>query len=293
MPIKTRPPDVFLKYETDSPELDQSLRTLWSEPSRTKSVVLTTSSSAQLGSRRSTRTRQTSIPAMIETTSGVHSEQPVKGMELLRAIQEDREDRVDELELILKGNVNLEDKDDKDRTPLLVATVKDKPCIVAMLLAHNADIGAKDSSQKTALHLACEMASFSVVSSLLSPDERGGNPRPFPKFDVNAIDRLGRTPLHYCAERDMVDGIRLLMDYGADINVKDKGDNLPLYFAIQKRNYATVQLLGGRQAIIDDKCQKLSLETSYEIKKLLKRHGIVKNSRQISFSRTLRRMSTA
>lgn len=50
------------------------------------------------------------------------------------------------------------------------------------------------------------------------------------KFDLNKLDQQGRTLLHYTGCRGQYDMIELLLEKGADPNIKDKNGNTPLHW---------------------------------------------------------------
>jgi ankyrin repeat protein len=67
--------------------------------------------------------------------------------------------------------------------------------------------------------------------------------------DPNVRDRRGRTPLHYAI---MLDGpLRLLLDHGADPNARDKEGKTPLHYAVARRDRYGVKLLLEYGAEVD------------------------------------------
>jgi ankyrin repeat protein len=44
--------------------------------------------------------------------------------------------------------------------------------------------------------------------------------------NLNQIDSLGATPLHVCAEKNLARPVRMLVDAGADVNVKHQNKGL-------------------------------------------------------------------
>lgn len=132
--------------------------------------------------------------------------------------------------------INLEKRNEFDQTPLMLAASSGKVDVVKSLVQHGANVEAKDREGATALHVAIERARWPVVSFLLQPETHKVNE--ITKIDVNSSDNLGRTPLHSCArlncsEKDITIAIQQLLHLGADINMRDKADHTPLYYAIK------------------------------------------------------------
>ena len=57
------------------------------------------------------------------------------------------------------------------------------------------------------LHLAAQDGDLDAVSRLVADGE-----------DINAFDDLGKTPLHYAADREHVEVARYLIEHGANVN---------------------------------------------------------------------------
>lgn len=199
-------------------------------------------------------------------TEPIHEECTENGRRLLEAIEEGDPDTYDSL--LLDEDTSLQEKDSRDRTPLLLAAHLDKFDLVEKLLAINADVRAdnrghssmqgNNTSDETTP--ACRNADGS--EGLKSTNHR--------QIDINATDNLGRTALHYCAEFDVCDTATLLLDRGVDINARDNGDYPPAYFAAKKRNYDATELLLSRGATTQF---EWPTPTSLEIVKLLEKYG--------------------
>ena len=74
-------------------------------------------------------------------------------------------------------------------------------------------------------------------------------------FDVNQIDEFGDTPLLYAANStDRVEMVRLLIEHGADLNVKTKPGYTACHLAVLSNNFETLKLLidhGADRDIVD------------------------------------------
>jgi ankyrin repeat protein len=61
--------------------------------------------------------------------------------------------------------------------------------------------------------------------------------------DINVKNNFGSTPLHYASNEGNTEVVKLLIDNGADINVKDRADTTPLHKASFKGHTEVVNLL--------------------------------------------------
>ena len=165
------------------------------------------------------------------------------------------------VKLLLSKGAKLETRDDSGMTALMLAASRGKRDILSELLDRGADASATDKNDLTALHLAIQKHSSSIYSLLICNEN----------VDINAVDRYGNTPLHYCAQRGLVDAARPLLDGGARIDARNRADLSAAYYAIQKRYYEIVELLLDRGA--DFKNQLPEARSSNEIERLLKGRG--------------------
>ncbi|MCJ1245537.1 hypothetical protein MMC30_002741 [Trapelia coarctata] len=175
--------------------------------------------------------------------------------------------------LLHSKGAKLEAKDELGMTPLILAASLNRVEIMRELLARGADVRAEDKSKRTALHLAIIKSSEAAISYLLNLPAMDpcGQLDARKKVDLNAADKSGSTPLHYCAEFGKLEAAEMLLERAALADTRDVANNNPAYYAIKFRRYYIVELLLARGA---DFSWPWPVEpTSDEIEKLLNRKG--------------------
>lgn len=147
----------------------------------------------------------------------------------------------------------LNEPDTEGRTPLLKAISGREHvrlALVERLVFLGADVNIGDKVGQTPLFYASRLAAPSVIRELLKGTagaiEAGANRADANRADVNKPDVVGRTPLHVCAlvvnsdlESDPTECVQLLLDAGADKEVKDKEGKYPLDCALEPSNSLT------------------------------------------------------
>jgi ankyrin repeat protein len=145
------------------------------------------------------------------------------------------------------------------KTPLFAAAAKGHADVIQVLLAHGADIHARDDWGGTPLHRAAGEGQTRSAEVLL---EAGA--------DVNALDSYQRTPLCWAVERDgtsrwsmpvfrwdtheTVESTRvveLLLLRGANPNVSDNTGGTPLHWAADRGTVDIARLLLAKGAKVD------------------------------------------
>ena len=152
------------------------------------------------------------------------------------------------IEILLRTDIDLEQKDKEGRTALLWAAATGKETLAKLLLTfrtHNkADISATNNRGKTALHLAVEskMCRVALVKMLL---ENGA--------DVHAKSDGGWTPLHNAAEKGYEDVATLLLQWRAEVNATTSSGMSALHWAARNGHINVVKLLLRQQGIRKDR----------------------------------------
>lgn len=169
--------------------------------------------------------------------------------------------------LLEEGNMNIDNLDEEELTPLLQAIIQRNVDAVKQLLDAGADIEVrtKCEQQYTPLHLACKHENIEIITLLLlanadieAQDHFKGTPLHTAAYYENrdAIRQLlqarankeargyeGRTPLHYAARNGRVAAIEILHEAGAKINPRDDKGRTPLIAASRENYVETMQLL--------------------------------------------------
>uniref|UniRef100_A0A8C5VK70 Ankyrin repeat domain 52 n=1 Tax=Microcebus murinus TaxID=30608 RepID=A0A8C5VK70_MICMU len=117
--------------------------------------------------------------------------------------------------------------------------------VLGLLLAHSADVNARDKLWQTPLHVAaanratkCAEALAPLLSSL------------------NVADRSGRSALHHAVHSGHLETVNLLLNKGASLNVCDKKERQPLHWAAFLGHLEVLKLLVARGADLGCKDRK-------------------------------------
>lgn len=99
-----------------------------------------------------------------------------------------------------------------------------------LLTSPDIDINMYSLEYHTPLHLACLFGpNMYYVKFLLS---RGADP--------NACDRFSKRVIHFAVLRESTDMVQWLINYQADINVKDEFGSTPLSMALLDKNNSSI-----------------------------------------------------
>ncbi|MCB1166624.1 MAG: ankyrin repeat domain-containing protein [Leptospiraceae bacterium] len=140
------------------------------------------------------------------------------------------------LRIALETGSNVDAVDDKGRTCLMVATVKQKYDVVALLIQRGARVNfAGPSDGITALHLAATNTDELLVRVLL---EAGAEPN---QVSERIKNLPGIAPLHLSVGSPAV--TRLLLDAKASPDIKDSDGLTPLFYAVSAGNLESAEML--------------------------------------------------
>jgi ankyrin repeat domain-containing protein 17 len=180
--------------------------------------------------------------------------------------------------------IELEHRDKKGCTPLILAADGGHEKIVELLLNHGADMEAQSERTKdTALSLACTKGRYEVVDLLikrkanlehrnvsdytpLSLAASGGFVniinhllRHGAEINSRTGSKLGISPLMLAAMNGNTSAVKLLLDQGSDINAQiETNKNTALTLACFQGRHEVVQLLLDRKANLEHRA-KVSL----------------------------------
>src|SRR6266702_3376122 len=146
------------------------------------------------------------------------------------------------VEILLKHGGNIDVRDKREETALhKVIDRDDKVAIdaVRFLLERGADVNARRDDLWTPLHLAVNIGKLTVARMLLDH-----------QADVNSRNGDGQAPLHLLSKRetsrDEDDGrdlVKLLLEWGANVNEQDKNNATPLDVASDYKNPEIIRVL--------------------------------------------------
>ncbi|XP_049764090.1 poly [ADP-ribose] polymerase tankyrase isoform X3 [Schistocerca cancellata] len=164
--------------------------------------------------------------------------------QLLEAAKAGNTDQVQRLLTSYPHIVNCRDLDgsssfNRHSTPLHFAAGYNRVAVVEYLLAHGADVHAKDKGGLVPLHNACSYGHYEVTELLV---KHGAS--------VNVADLWKFTPLHEAAAKGKYDIVRLLLKHGADASKKNRDGATPLDL-VREGDQDVADLLRGNAALLD------------------------------------------
>ena len=149
-------------------------------------------------------------------------------------------------QLLIDGGADVNMENNSNQSPLMIALEADEVNIdlIKLLIDTGADINFKDSEGDSPLIVASEQhQDLELMRVFLNT----------PNINVNIVDRRGRTALHEAVILSNIDMCKLLIEYGADVNIQDNDGDTPLLkaFKVNEFNLEIVRLLVDRGAYIN------------------------------------------
>ncbi|XP_014234507.1 uncharacterized protein LOC106657483 [Trichogramma pretiosum] len=153
------------------------------------------------------------------------------------------------VEILLNAGAVINDARLDGFTPLHMAVQSGKENNVKLLLDCGARVDSKDLFGKTPLHLAAcvnyrdERKMLRIAKLLLDTG-------PDSKALLNECTDSGETALHYAIMNGSRELLTLFLQYGANVNAKNRDGKCPLFFAIEFENTKIAKLLLKHEATI-------------------------------------------
>lgn len=120
------------------------------------------------------------------------------------------------LQLLLSSeNIDINQQDSDDRTPLIHAVIEGHESVVRLLLARGARIGVLECDNRTAIHWAVLLRRQEILRLLL--EHRAEYEL---ELGIDIHDRYGWTPLHVAIDGGLDECMTLLLNAGADIHIE-------------------------------------------------------------------------
>lgn len=170
---------------------------------------------------------------------------------------------------LIKNGAEVNEKDERGATPLMLAVVNNHIEIVKELLKNNADINIKTTRPikvndgyyvyagggAIAITLAARKGHIDIVKLLLANGA-----------DVDSRSANDWTALMWAAEKGHIDIVKALLDNGVDVNVKDKYGWTALSWAGKKGHIDIVKLLLAKGGLVNVGNAEESQATSQTVK---------------------------
>ncbi|XP_046848686.1 transient receptor potential cation channel subfamily A member 1-like [Xenia sp. Carnegie-2017] len=142
-----------------------------------------------------------------------------------------------------QSKIFLNEKTKNSQTALVLAAERGHVRVVEELLKLKADFTLRDDSNRTVLHYA--IAYPETLRILLKKKD-------LVPLLINEKEIDGYTPIHNAALKGLLESVRILLEYNADLNVFTNNFRSPLHCAVSSQNSDVVELiLANEPALIN------------------------------------------
>lgn len=175
-------------------------------------------------------------------------------------------------------------------TKLHIAIKNQDINMIKKLIEQGADINIRAEYNYTPIQYACLSNNYEAVKILLENNANIlneellhivcvlGNQRLLKLLieygcNVNELDKYGRTPAYWAVQEDNLTCLKILYEQGANFSIKGENEETLLYFATGEKNIVIVQYLlniGMKNDINDINFPPLILATNYNDKDMVK-----------------------
>uniref|UniRef100_A0A803V7W6 Neurogenic locus notch homolog protein 1 n=1 Tax=Ficedula albicollis TaxID=59894 RepID=A0A803V7W6_FICAL len=144
-----------------------------------------------------------------------------------------RYSRSDAAKRLLEASADANIQDNMGRTPLHAAVSADAQGVFQILIRNRAtDLDARMHDGTTPLILAARLAVEGMLDDLINCHA-----------DVNAVDDLGKSALHWAAAVNNVEAAMVLLKNGANKDMQNNKEETPLFLAAREGSYETAKVL--------------------------------------------------
>ncbi|XP_067667712.1 ankyrin repeat domain-containing protein 50-like [Haliotis asinina] len=136
-------------------------------------------------------------------------------------------------DILSEGRADIDCKEWKSRTPVLLAAGQGHTDIVHLLVSNGASVSVVDDFGFNLLHSVCQGGDVALVKYVLS----------LHKHDINGKVLCGGTPLMLAAENGHRNVVELLVGQGANVSLHDNKGNNVLHFACRGGDVEVVKYI--------------------------------------------------
>lgn len=152
----------------------------------------------------------------------------------LKAVENEHSEAI---HIFLSAGIDLEVKDERGWTPLMIAAANGKEKLTQLLIHSGARLTARDVNGFTPLHWAAFKGMSNVVQLLLSKE-----------VDIDSQSKFKWTPLMQACTRGHMDVCTTLVSAGANFDLKNSDGLTALQIATSKGFHGIVELLTAHGA---------------------------------------------